>query len=332
MVLMEAPSEDQVETLIHAAVRAPSVHNTQPWSWRYSGGVVSLHADHSRQIRHQDSETRDLIISCGAALHHFRVAAQHEGWKTVVRRVPDRGRDNLLAELRLEPAGGRPPKVADDLYAAIFTRRSDRRHHSAPPVSLSYLDYLTVSAARQGASAVSLEGHHAQQQLSDMLLFARVIQDSNEAGLAEMARWMEDNPHDGVPPANRLRTSGALATQLAPVTRFPSGALADLPQRQHEPQRNWIAIGTSSDDPLSRLRAGEALSALLLQGTADGLAVLPLSQAVEVDQTRGHLEERLFGGSLCLQIVVQVSRPDPDADPIPQTPRRPVHEVFSIGC
>jgi hypothetical protein len=42
-----------------------------------------------------------------------------------------------------------------------------------------------------------------------------------------------------------------------------------------------LAVCTSSDDTASRLRAGEALGALLLHGSAGGMAMVPLSQAIE---------------------------------------------------
>jgi hypothetical protein len=37
------------QVLAHA-LRAPSVHNTQPWRWRLGGDVIDLFADVGRQL------------------------------------------------------------------------------------------------------------------------------------------------------------------------------------------------------------------------------------------------------------------------------------------
>ena len=73
------------------ALRAPSVHNSQPWQWRISDGVVELHADPDRHLVGTDPDRRDLVISCGAALHHLRVAALASGLLPAVSRLPDPG-------------------------------------------------------------------------------------------------------------------------------------------------------------------------------------------------------------------------------------------------
>jgi hypothetical protein len=53
---------------------APSIHNTQPWRWRVSGPTLELWAVRDRQLAVVDPEGRMLAVSCGAALHHPRVA------------------------------------------------------------------------------------------------------------------------------------------------------------------------------------------------------------------------------------------------------------------
>jgi hypothetical protein len=49
------------------AVRAPSLHNSQPWRWVADGGVLELFADPTRIGRSTDSTGREVLISwCGA--------------------------------------------------------------------------------------------------------------------------------------------------------------------------------------------------------------------------------------------------------------------------
>ena len=72
-----------------SAGSAPSIANTQPWHWRARGDTLELSADTSRQLNTADPEARLLTLSCGAALHHARVALSAAGWQVEVDRVPD---------------------------------------------------------------------------------------------------------------------------------------------------------------------------------------------------------------------------------------------------
>lgn len=67
-------------------------------------GRRSLHlmADRTRWLRATDPDGRDLVMSCGAALHHLRVALAVHGWSTVDLLVDPAGRDHLAA-LGLRP-------------------------------------------------------------------------------------------------------------------------------------------------------------------------------------------------------------------------------------
>ncbi|MDQ3157543.1 MAG: hypothetical protein M3Q98_12590 [Actinomycetota bacterium] len=114
---------------------------------------------------------------------------------------------------------------------------------------------------------------------------------------------------------------------MAP-SRFPSGTLTDSAGESEPVEPALLVICTSSDDTASRLRAGEALAAILLKGTADGLSMVPLSQAVEVDRTRRLLQDELLGDTACPQILIQVGLAPIAAEQVPLTPRRPVDEVL----
>jgi nitroreductase len=106
--------------LTHAAtvaLRAPSIHNTQPWRWRIHDTTADLYADAGRQLHVSDPDRRMLTISCGVALHHARVALATAGTAVEVDLLPTVGDadqhvvgDHLppaedLRDLRLRLAG-----------------------------------------------------------------------------------------------------------------------------------------------------------------------------------------------------------------------------------
>ena len=94
------------------AVRAPSVHNTQPWRWRIRDDSVELYADWTRHLPWTDPDRRDLLISCGAALHHLRVALARQGLAVAVDRFPDPDHEGHLAAVTIRPGQGDPAEAS----------------------------------------------------------------------------------------------------------------------------------------------------------------------------------------------------------------------------
>ena len=84
------------------------------------------------------------------------------------------------------------------------------------------------------------------------------------------------------------------------------------------------------DDTPAWLRAGEGLGAMWLAATTAGLALVPLSQVIEVPETRTAFQAEVLGSLAHPLLLVRVgwrstSRPLPA-----RTPRRPVSEVLEL--
>ena len=78
-----------VGDLITTAGRAPSLHNSQPWRFRFERNVLELHVDVRRAMRCSDPEARELIISCGAALYNLRLALRGTSLTPYVSTAPE---------------------------------------------------------------------------------------------------------------------------------------------------------------------------------------------------------------------------------------------------
>lgn len=94
------PDAVTIRTALTLAGRAPSIHNTQPWRWRVGGAGLEFYCEPHRQLENTDPDGRDLMISCGAALHHCVVALAALGWKAMVHRLPDPDDAGYLAAVR----------------------------------------------------------------------------------------------------------------------------------------------------------------------------------------------------------------------------------------
>ncbi|UOX90590.1 NAD(P)H nitroreductase [Amycolatopsis sp. FBCC-B4732] len=141
------PDTATIEAAVALALRAPSAGNSQPWCWRIGYSSVHLFTDQER--RQPDPGDRDLLLGCGAALHHVRVGFAALGWRTEVSRLPDPGDPAHLAVVTPHPAGPSEETVA--LAAAIPRRRSDRGRHGVWPVPRDHLARLAHVAACEGA-------------------------------------------------------------------------------------------------------------------------------------------------------------------------------------
>jgi nitroreductase len=318
-MILDTVDRRTVRAAVELGSHAPSVHNSQPWRWRLAGDTLTLQADLRRWLPATDADGRDLVVSCGAVLHHTRVALAAAGVHATVRRIPDRERPDDLAVLEL--AAQAPGGAEADLAAAIPQRRTDRRRYSTWEVPDQMRAELVQRAAEQGALLAPVTGS-ARGRLLATLRDAAVLQDDIPAYRAETEAWAgRDGGDDGIPAANLLRE----APDPAEGRRFSPG-LVEQADDQELDGALLAVIGTASDDALSQLRAGEALSAVTLQATVFGLASCPLSQVLEVGDTGEALRDHVLGGAMSPQLVLRLGWAP--APPLPATPRRPLTAVL----
>jgi hypothetical protein len=314
------------EEMVALASRAPSVHNTQPWLWRAAPAGLDLFADWSRHLQVADPDGRDLLLSCGAALHHLRVAAAGLGWDTHVRHTPDPDNPAHLASVGLAPH--ETSAESRHRLSCLEGRRTDRRRFADWPVPPEHLESLARTGSQWGAMVTSVADDAVRVRLLRLTVDADERQRRDPAYASELARWTRVREHDGIPAGSVPEPDPpGSAGNLVPQ-RYATSPRLDERAHDSSDAPGLLVVSTSSDDVLSRVRAGEALSALWLEAVGRGLLGVPLSQATEVDQTRRLLQGRELDDRTCPQIVFSVGWPSADLAPLPPTPRRPVSQVL----
>jgi nitroreductase len=313
--------------LVRAATMAgyaPSVHNTQPWHWRVHPDRLELTAVRERQLSATDPEGRLLVMSCGTALHHARVALAAEGWGCRVDRLPDPGRPDLLAVVT--PTGRTSPEpAAMRLVQDLQIRHTDRRPLAGDPVPDERLRAIAQAARAEGVRLHLLTG----EQVYDLAAAA------NRAGAAaladehtqqELAYWTDQLDGLGVPASSLPATP--------PATTVPNrdfGRAGDLPVTGHDESASYGLLYGDEDEPSSWLRAGEALSAAWLAAINLGVSVLPLSAVVEVTVTRTALR-RLVADMGWPYLVLRLGSADPDHAGPAGTPRLDASQVVDTSA
>ncbi len=315
------PDRESVHTVLSLATRAPSVHNTQPWRWRVGAESLQLYAERGLHLPSTDPDGRDLILSCGIALHHCVIALAALGWQSKVHRLPNPDEPEHLAAVKVYRR--QPTEVDITLAAAIPRRRTDRRNYGSWSLPANYIALMGARAARAGVMLRQIESLPRLQAIVAQAAW-RHVRDHDY--LTELTTWSGRYASlAGVPARNTPKSEPAAPV---PPRLFAGPVLAQPPDAEAADDNAVVlALGTKDDNTLARLRAGEATSLVLLSATALGLASCPITEPLEIAETRDAVRAEVFGVSGFPQMLLRIGWAPVNADPLPATPRRTLEDV-----
>jgi hypothetical protein len=319
-------ADEKLLFLVNFAVRAPSSHNTQPWLFRIQGHELDLFADLRRSLPIVDPLNRELIISCGAALHHLRIAARYFGHDCRVESFPEAEYPDLLARFSLGS-----PCEADALHIllcnAISKRSTNRFPFLEDPIPETVLDVLVQTAEHEGAWLHLFQDEKPRFEIADIVADADRVQWGDKQFRRELAAWLVPNTtrrRDGIPGYAQGKGNLASEAEAFLVRTFDLGqgrAARDREIAWHSPV--LAVLGTEGDSRQDWLKAGQAVSAILLRARVEDVWASFLNQAVEVPSARARLEA-LTGTKGAPQILLRMGC----GPEVKSTPRRPLREVL----
>lgn len=305
-----------------AARTAPSKHNSQPWRFRIAGGALQLLADRSRLLPATDPDGRELLVSCGAAVHAAVVAAAGLGIRLEVARLPE-GLDGPVAVLREGP-GLTPTDLDHARVDALLRRHTDRGPLDAGALPPSLPFDLQDAASRHGCVLRLVRTEGERRTFAQVLDLADRQLVRRAEVVEEVRSWTRapvQADRDGVPAA-ATRGSGA-ASAAFPQRDF---SLPGVAAQHDRPGVDAPLVGvlcTPADRPPDWVLAGEALMDVLLTVTIAGGSASYLNQALEQRHTRDLLRTELaLPGAP--QVVLRLGA----GGPVAATPRRALHELM----
>jgi hypothetical protein len=295
------------------AITAPNPHNLQPWLVDLRGAnAISLYTDPERTLPETDPLGRQILIGHGAFLELLVVALAEQGLAAQVQLWPQ---GELPAALADWPSANRPvahiklqaSDRKDPLFAQILKRRTPKTvYDTARPVPPDQLQQLlaavessatspsirvggTVEAARLGAmrelcwEAAKVEIDTARTMMESMRLI--------RVGPGEILRH-----RDGISinePKVRVLTALGMFDRSQPPPQGSAGHKSAMARFEGHSRSAmgfvWLSATNTRTD---QINIGRAYVRLQLQATAMGIAMHPMSQALqEFPEMKPHYEQ-----------------------------------------
>lgn len=262
------------------ALLAPNPHNRQPWLAELRGAdAVVIHRDRTRNLPATDPFDRQLTIGMGCFLELMVMAAAEEGFAVALTLFPE-GEDGPVAHARFA-AGA----TADSLFAHALQRRSCKEPYEDRPVPDAAAAALSAYArilrdaetvARLRAltwAALDVEFHMpaTMQESVDLMRFGRAEIEADPDGIDLGGPFLEALMLAGV--INRAAQADPSSTAFQTGVDIYSRMLAATPA--------YAVIATAGNAREDQIAAGRQWLRLNLAATQLGLAVQPVSQALQ---------------------------------------------------
>lgn len=281
------PFESALPAMMHAAHRAPSGGNTQPWLIDVVDTGITLRIDATRTSQ-MDVEYRGSAVALGAAALNAQIAAaaHGRGTATTIGAV-----DSSPLQISVQFAADADPALAQ-MYRPMLDRATNRHQGAPGTLSEALRDALHAAATAHGARLALLTEKDEIAQCAEILAAADRIRYLTRQLHAEMFAeiWSpgDPSPEYGIDvrtlelPASDVAVLDVLrrAEVMDELARWDAGSALGNNTRDRVGGASAVAvISVHGHDLADYARAGAAVEAIWITAQAAGLAVQPVSPA-----------------------------------------------------
>jgi hypothetical protein len=277
------PIQEQLKFLLQYAVLAPSTKNTQPWRFSIGENTIGVFADLTRCQPVADCGRRELYISLGCALENLLVASEQFGFRHEVSYFPQSTNEELAAIVTFHLGGGMPSVYRTGIVlGSITARHTQHGCYRDEPVTEEVRRRLLHCCGDLGVRVDLTDDPAIRSRVVELNLHADEMEFADPAFRKELGYWVGQ----GVFGTPRLlsRLAGLLVSRVnlgRAIGKQNAALLSNAPLIG--------LISARTDDRASQVRTGQALERLWLHATRIGIALQPMSQALEIPSLRAEL-------------------------------------------
>jgi len=283
--------EDPRKNALSYAILAPNPHNLQPWMVDLVGpDTVILYRDPNRALPHTDPFSRQITIGLGCFLEQLKIAATLTGHDVSLELFPE-GENGPVAIGRFSRSA-----TTDPLAAHILGRRSCKEPYQMTAIEASsrstlqaYANIVTdpemvenLHSLTWKAFQIEMATPHTLQESAELMRIGKQEINANPDGIDIGGPMLETLMLLGILPREAFTDSDSEATQS--FLSSYKNMLLSTPA--------YAVITSPNNDRLSQIAAGAAWLRLNLKTTELGLALHPVSQALQEYDEMAKLYQR----------------------------------------
>jgi nitroreductase len=308
----------RLKFLLRYAILAPSSHNTQPWRFSVAEDRILVFVDKLKWLKVADADQRELHISIGCALENLIIAAEHFGYGHQVDYSPRAAEGKQFTELILTPGGEPSSFRSAELFGAILTRRTSRELYKARAVSEEDMRRLQACRVEEGITLHMTSDPEIRRKADALVGRADAVQFSDPAFREELACWIGQGVFGAPWLFAKLSQLAASYLDLGSyVAKKDSDLLMNAPV--------FALLCSEENDRESQVKVGQVFERIALTAATLGIGIQPMSQLVQVPETKAELAKLTPFASAFPQQAFRLGYAEAEKG---HTPRRRLEETL----
>jgi Nitroreductase family len=312
------------QEIARAGTLAANSHNTQPWRFTISTGLITIRPDFDRRCPAVDPDDHHLFASLGCAVENMMQAATTLGYKaeaTIAGTSPERV--NIAIE--------QTRQSGNELADAITKRQCTRAAYDGRTISAEDLTKIAHAGTFDGVECLLVTDRGRIEAILDYVVQGNTAQMRDQAFMTELVSWIRFNDSMAIEHLDGLSARSSsnpslpawIAKRLLPFVMTEKGE-NDKYAKQLRSSAGIAVFAASSNDRAGWIAAGRAYQRFALQATALDIRQAFINQPVEVASLRPQIASYLGIGERRPNLLVRFGR----GPTLPPSLRRPVHAVI----
>ncbi len=277
------------------AILSPNPHNRQPWRAELVGETdIILTCDLDRRLPETDPYDRQITIGLGCFLETFAIAAAEVGYLASFEYFPDgapavRLDERPVARISIKPDGA---TAKDPLFAFIKTRRSNKEPYDTNrSIPVDVAEKLLASGRNDAGVGIDIEPAFVEK-FRDLTWRAHEVESLTPRTMQESIDLMRIGKAEINANPDGIDLGGFQLELLANLGLLDREQMADpnsaafeqgmaMYHRLMHSAMGYVMVVTADNSRVSQLDAGRTWMRVNLTATQQGVAIHPLSQALQ---------------------------------------------------